>query len=173
MVGMLRIIISAVLLAACAPIGADQAADVRCQEVAFSRAAEARDRASFVSFLDDDARFVGNGVLRGPDEIAAAWQVFFADDGPTIKWRPQFVEVLASGDLALTRGPYRLLAAGPDGEVVEEWGTFNSVWRKDADDTWRVIFDAGSASDAEPSDSVRALLEQDDSCQSDAQAHIK
>ena len=161
---MQRLIISAILLVACTPVGADPVADVRCQEVAFSRAAEDRDLESFVSFLDVDARFVGNAVLRGPDEIAAAWQVFFADDGPTIKWRPQFVEVLASGDLAFTRGPYRLLATGPDGEAVEEWGTFNSVWRKDKDDTWRIILDAGSASDAEPSDSVRALLEQDDSC---------
>jgi ketosteroid isomerase-like protein len=161
---MQRLIISAILLVASAPVGADLVADVRCQEVAFSRAAEARDLASFVSFLDVDARFVGNGVLRGPDEIAAAWQVFFADDGPTIKWRPQFVEVLASGDLALTRGPYRVLAKGPDGEAVEEWGTFNSVWRKDADDTWRIILDAGNTSDAEPSANVRALLEQEDSC---------
>jgi ketosteroid isomerase-like protein len=161
---MLRIIISALLLAACAPIGADQAADVRCQEIAFSRAAEDRDLASFVSFLDADARFVGNGVLRGPDEIAAAWQVFFAADGPTIKWRPQFVEVLASGDLAFTRGPYRVLATGPDGEAVEEWGTFNSVWRKDADNNWRIILDAGSRSDGKPPDSALALLEKDDNC---------
>ena len=161
---MQRLIISAVLLVASAPVRADPVADVRCQEVAFSRAAEDRDLASFVSFLDVDARFVGNAVLRGPDEITAAWQVFFADDGPTIKWRPQFVEVLESGDLAFTRGPYRLLAKGPDGEAVEEWGTFNSVWRKDTDDAWRIILDAGNVSDAEPADSVRALLEQDDSC---------
>ena len=161
---MLRLIISALLLAACAPIAADPAADVRCQEIAFSRAAEDRDLASFVSFLDADARFVGNGVLRGPDEIAAAWQVFFAADGPTIRWRPQFVEVLASGDLAFTRGPYRVLATGPDGEAVEEWGTFNSVWRKDAANNWRIILDAGSRSNAEPSDSALALLEKDDNC---------
>ena len=161
---MQRPIISAIVLVASASVGADLVTDVRCQEVAFSRAAEDRDLASFVSFLDVDARFVGDGVLRGPDEIAAAWQVFFADDGPTIKWRPQFVEVLESGDLALTRGPYRMLAKGPDGEAVEEWGTFNSVWRKDTDDTWRIILDAGNPSNAEPSDSVRALLEQEDSC---------
>jgi len=161
---MKRLIISAVLLVASAPVWADPVADVRCQEVAFSHAAEGRDLAAFMSFLDVDARFVGNGVLRGPDEIAAAWQVFFAEDGPTIKWRPQFVEVLASGDLALTRGPYRLLAKGPDGEAVVQWGTFNSVWRKDADDNWHIIFDAGNASNGEPADSARALLEQDDSC---------
>lgn len=161
---MQRLILSAVLLVASAAAGADPVADVRCQEVAFSRAAEDRDLAAFVSFLDADARFVGTGVLRGPDEIAAAWQVFFEDDGPEIRWRPQFVEVLESGDLALTRGPYRVLAKGPNGEVVEEWGTFNSVWRKDADDTWRIILDAGSKSDANPSDGIRALLAQEDSC---------
>lgn len=161
---MRRLIISTFLLVASAPVAADLVADVRCREIAFSRSAEARDLASFLSFLDDDARFVGNEVLRGPDEIAAAWKVFFADDGPEIRWRPQFVQVLASGDLALTRGPYRMLAKGPDGEVIEQWGTFNSVWRKDADDTWRIIFDAGSTSDAEPSDGDRAVLTADDDC---------
>jgi ketosteroid isomerase-like protein len=161
---MQRLIISAVLLVASASCGADLVADVRCQEVAFSRAAEDRDLTSFVSFLDVDARFVGDGVLRGPDEIVAAWQVFFSTEGPTIKWRPQFVEVLESGDLAFTRGPYRVLAKGPDGEAIEEWGTFNSVWRKDTDDTWRIILDAGNPSVSEPSDSVRALLEQEDGC---------
>ena len=161
---MQRLIISTLLLVASASVAADLVADVRCREIAFSRAAEERDLASFLSFLDDDARFVGNEVLRGPDDIASAWQVFFAADGPTIKWRPQFVEVLASGDLALTRGPYRLLAEGPDGEAVEEWGTFNSIWRKDAKGHWRIIFDAGNPSDAEPPDSARALMEQEDSC---------
>lgn len=161
---MQRLILSAVLLVASAPVVSDLDADVRCREVAFSRTAEDRNLAEFVSFLDVDARFVGTGVLRGPDEIAAAWQVFFADDGPEIKWRPQFVEVLKSGDLALTRGPYRLRARGPDGELVEEWGTFNSIWRKDAKGNWRIIFDAGNAADTPPTDSARELLEQPDNC---------
>jgi len=143
---------------------ADRAAEVRCQEIAFSKAAEARDGAAFAALLHDDARFVGNSVLRGPAEIMAAWEVFFAEDGPLIKWRPQFVEVLEDDDLALTRGPYRIVTSDQDGNEVERWGTFNSVWQRTVDGNWRVVFDAGSASDDPPDDAVRTLLDAEDEC---------
>lgn len=143
---------------------ADVAGDVRCQDIAFSRSVEARDIEHFKSFLDTDARFVGNSVLRGPDEISAAWAVFFGDDGPAIKWRPQFVELLEDGTLALTRGPYRMIAEDPDGNRVENWGTFNSVWRKNADGEWRVIFDAGNSASTAPDEETQALLDAEDDC---------
>lgn len=143
---------------------ADDSTAVRCQEIAFSQSAENRNIEAFKSFLDSDARFVGNSVLTGPDEISAAWQVFFADDGPAIKWRPQFVEVLKDGLLALTRGPYRMISRDSEGNVVEHWGTFNSVWRKNKDGKWRVVFDAGSDAAKPPDEEIQALLEEEDTC---------
>ena len=143
---------------------ADPEAEVRCQEIGFSKAAERRDVDAFVAFIDDDARFVGRTVMRGPLDISAAWSAFFEDDGPAIKWRPRFVEVLADGNLALTRGPYRLIDRDADGASVERWGTFNSVWRKQADGTWRVVFDAGSPGNDKPDDATRAILEAEDDC---------
>ncbi len=138
--------------------------EVRCRETSFSRSAENRDIDAFRAFLDADARFVGGRVLRGPEEIVSAWQAFFADDGPEIKWRPQFVEVLDDGTLALTRGPYRTISRSADGDVVERWGTFNSVWRVNDDGTWLVVFDAGSPAESPPDDATRALLDQEDDC---------
>jgi len=84
---------------------ADVTEDVRCREIAFSLSVENQDPAAFESFIDADARFVGNSVSRGPAEVAEAWSAFFADNGPDIKWRPQFVEILEDGNLALSRGP--------------------------------------------------------------------
>jgi len=153
---------AAISLAACAV--ADVSNDVRCQETAFSRSVENKDIDAFKSFLDDDARFVGRSVDRGPDEITTAWQVFFSDDGPAIKWRPQYVEVLQDGTLALTRGPYRMSSKDSDGKMVEHWGTFNSIWRKNSDGDWRVVFDAGSAAATPPDEETQALLEQEDTC---------
>lgn len=138
--------------------------DVRCREIAFSRSVENKNIESFRSFLDVDARFVGRAVDRGPDEISASWRIFFSDGGPNIKWRPQFVEVLVDRSLALTRGPYRMIAEDPDGNPVESWGTFNSVWRKNSDGEWRIIFDAGSTSATPPNEETQALLEQEDDC---------
>lgn len=143
---------------------ADPQTEVRCREIAFSQSVENKDIDSFTSFLDSDARFVGSSVLRGPEEITAAWQVFFSDDGPAIKWRPKFVEILEEGTLALTRGPYRMIATDPEGNSVESWGTFNSVWRKNPDDVWRVVFDAGNIAAAPPDEEAQALLEQEDAC---------
>lgn len=138
---------------------ADLTADVRCREIAFSRAAEQRDADSFVSFIDDDARFVGVGVLHGPSAVAEGWQAFFEDDGPAIEWRPQFVEVLDDGQLALSRGPYRVTVKGEDGSESERWGTFNSVWRRQPDGVWKVVFDAGSPAAEPPAEDLRALLD--------------
>jgi ketosteroid isomerase-like protein len=120
---------------------------VRCREIGFSKSVENLNRNLFPTFIDPDARFVGNKVDRSREAIAEAWRVFFADDGPLIKWRPQFVEVLESGDLALTRGPYRII-----------------VWRLNDDGEWLVVFDAGSFPDETPTDEQRALLDAGDDC---------
>lgn len=143
---------------------ADIIDDVRCLEIAFSQSAERRNIESFRSFIDDDARFVGSTVTRGPAEIVAAWQPFFAADGPAIKWRPQFVEVLEDGTLALTRGPYRMIAKDADGKPVEHWGTFNSIWRMNADGEWRIVFDAGNSASTPPDGGTQALLDEEDDC---------
>jgi ketosteroid isomerase-like protein len=144
---------------------ADVTDDVRCREIAFSLSVENQDPAAFASFIDADARFVGSSISRGPVEVAAAWSAFFADDGPNIKWRPQFVEVLKDGKLALSRGPYRMITRDPEGKTAVHWGTFNSVWRRHADGIWKVVFDAGNTSAGAPSEEVQTLLDQDTDCQ--------
>ena len=98
------------------------------------------------------------------DPADAAWAVFFQDDGPVIRWRPRFVEVLENGKLALSRGPYRTRTRDADGKVTEQWGTFNSIWRLNADGEWRVVFDAGSPAADEPDDATKALLDAATDC---------
>ena len=145
-----------------APAFADLVDEVRCREIAFSQSAENKDAEAFASFIDADARFVGNSVIKGPQAITEAWASFFAEDGPAIKWRPQFVEVLEDGKLALTRGPYRMIVRDAEDKLVEGWGTFNSVWRMQKDGSWKVVFDAGNIASEAPAAEVQALLAQDD-----------
>jgi uncharacterized protein (TIGR02246 family) len=160
----MRISTASLFLLLGSPILAAPLDEVRCREIGFSLAAEARDAEQFASFIDADARFVGNSVLHGTEAIVEAWSVFFTADGPSIKWRPRFVEVLEDGTLALTRGPYRLIATDESGNRTESWGTFNSVWRKQDDGSWKVVFDAGSQATETPADEVKALLDQESGC---------
>lgn len=133
--------------------------DVRCVEIAFAESVANRDVDAFRDLLHPDARFVGAGVARGRDEILAAWAPFFERDRPLLSWRPEVVEVLESGNLALSRGPYRLQRHDADGKVSEEWGTYNSVWQKQRDGSWQIVFDAGSPRPEPPPAAQRALIE--------------
>ena len=110
---------------------------VRAREAAFAKTMADRDLAGFESFLSPEAVFVGaGGVLRGPKEIAGVWKKFYEGPRAPFSWTPGYVEVLESRGLALSSGP----VLDPDGTRV---GTFNSVWRREADGVWRVVFDNG------------------------------
>ena len=161
---MMKTLISAVACLAATTAIADPGDDVRCREIGFSKSAENRDMHAFRSFIDADARFVSNEVLRGIDAVTEAWAIFFTAPGPTIKWRPEVIEVLENGTLALSRGPYRVTSQNADGNSVESWGTFNSIWRVNDDGQWRVVFDAGSPAASAPDDKAKALLEAEDDC---------
>lgn len=159
--------IASLMLMSLAPTAAlaDVVHDVRCHEIKFSQSVENKDADAFALFLDSDARFIGSSVQRGAGEVIKAWSVFFVENAPTIKWRPQYVEVLNDGTLALSRGPFHMTVIADSGETVHYWGTFNSIWRKQSDDSWKIIFDAGNEAAEPPSEDVQAILDEEDDCQ--------
>ncbi|MFC4311881.1 YybH family protein [Steroidobacter flavus] len=119
---------------------ADQATlakEVRAAEQAFAASMAARDHAAFTRHLAEDAVFFdGEKAMRGKAAIAAAWKAYYEGPNPPFSWAPENIEVLDSGALAYSSGP----VLDPKGKRV---GTFNSVWRREADGTWRVVFDKG------------------------------
>lgn len=103
-------------------------------ELAFAATMAARDHQAFRSFLADEAVFLTTeDTLRGGETVAAGWKPLFEGDTPPFSWRPDRVEVLDSGDLALSTGP----VIAPDGTPL---GRFTSIWRRDSAG-WRVVFD--------------------------------
>ena len=137
----------AALLAA--PAAADTNArlqeQVRQTETAFAKTMADRDHAAFVSFLADEAVFFGSTrVLRGKAAVAAGWKPLYEAREAPFSWRPEKVEVLDSGTLALSSGP----VFDPSGKQT---GTFTSVWRREADGKWRIVFDKGCAYCPQPS----------------------
>ena len=116
---------------------ADLATDLRATEEAFAQTMADRDHEAFTSFLADEAVFFGrSGEIRGKAAVAAAWKPFFEGNAAPFSWQPESATVLDSGTLGLTSGP----VSAPDGTRV---GTFNSVWRRGGDGSWKVVFDRG------------------------------
>lgn len=117
---------------------ASAAAEVRAREIAFAQTMTDRDLDAFLRFVAPDAVFFnGSEPIRGREAVARAWAPFFEGPSAPFSWHPDVVEVLDSGDLALSSGPVR----DPAGNPV---GRFNSIWRKGADGRWLVVFDKGS-----------------------------
>lgn len=110
--------------------------EVRQTETAFAKTMADRDHAAFASFLAADTVFFGRGVLRGKAAVADAWKGSYQGQAAPFSWAPENVEVLDSGELGFSSGP----VFDPAGKRV---GTFNSIWRKEKDGKWRIIFDNG------------------------------
>ena len=116
---------------------AEVAADLRATEEAFARTMADRDHQAFVSFLAEETVFFGQrGEIRGKEAVAAAWKPLYERPEAPFSWQPESATVLDSGTLGLTSGP----VLAPDGSRI---GTFNSVWRRGSDGSWKVVFDRG------------------------------
>jgi len=110
---------------------------VRATEQAFARTMADRDHTAFATFLADDAIFMSEKrTLRGKPQVMEGWKGFYAGADAPFSWEPEKVEVLESGTLALSTGAVH----NPQGDRI---GTFNSIWRREADGHWRVVFDKG------------------------------
>lgn len=137
----LPIIVAALLALAVRPGVAESSGElvrqVRAVETAFAKTMADRDWAAFQTHIAAEAVFFSRqGVLRGRNAVAVGWKPYFEGAKAPFSWEPEQVEVLDSGTLALSCGP----VMDPEGKRI---GTFQSVWRLEADGRWRIVFDKG------------------------------
>lgn len=114
------------------------ARQVRDAENGFAATMAARDYKAFATFIADDAVFFGgdNKAFRGKAAVLESWKGFYVKPDAPFSWRSESVEVLDSGKLAHSSGP----VMNPKGARV---GAFNSIWRRESDGSWKVVFDKG------------------------------
>ncbi len=111
---------------------------VMATERAFAKTMVDRDLAAFASYVATDTIFFsGPKPLHGKPAVVEFWAKYYAGPSAPFSWEPKEVEVLDAGDLAISSGP----AYDPSGK---QFGTFTSIWRREAPNTWRIIFDKGN-----------------------------
>ena len=107
-------------------------------ERAFAKTMADRDQTAFAKFVSEEAIFfAGDKQLHGKQEVISWWKDFFTKPEAPFSWEPETVEVLSSGTLALSTGPVH----NAQGKLI---GTFSSIWRLEAPNTWRIVFDKGN-----------------------------
>jgi ketosteroid isomerase-like protein len=116
---------------------AKRKAEVTAAETAFAKTMADRDFSAFMTHIADDAIFInGKAPLRGKAAIGAFWKQFFEKPAAPFAWKPEVVEVLATGDIAYSDGP----VTNPAGA---HFMTYVSTWRRESNGKWLVVLDNG------------------------------
>jgi|ERR1044072_8631126 ketosteroid isomerase-like protein len=111
-------------------------------EQAFSKMAEEKDaREAFMTFIADDGLLFRPGAVNGKK-----WMIEHpvppSDKKPLLAWQPSFAGMSVSGDMGFTTGPWEAKADIKD-EKPSGYGHFVTVWKKQADGSWKFVVDLG------------------------------
>ncbi len=97
---------------------------------------------AFWFYADSNAVVKGrnDSLIKGREAI----RNFFSADHfktATVKWSPDFVDASESGDMGYTYGHYVWQAKDTAGRISESKGVFHTVWKKQADGSWKYTWD--------------------------------
>jgi uncharacterized protein (TIGR02246 family) len=124
-------------------VAAEQA-KIRDIESGWVQEAAAKDVEKAAGHYTDDAVLIisGSPAAKGKDAIHAAWKALLEDPNVKLTFSADRVELSASGDMATTKGSYTLTVTNPKTKKpIEDKGSYLTVYKKQADGSWKVIED--------------------------------
>lgn len=136
---LLWVVLAALLTAG---VRADPKADLLSADTAFSaRAAKDGVLQAFLAVATADTKLLSE-TGKGFDAVKSG----FKDMPPTatLTWKPVQAEASMAGDLGYTWGRYEYRDRTADGKPVVETGTYVTIWRRQADGSWKVVLDGGT-----------------------------
>jgi len=97
---------------------------------------------AFYEFADSNAviKREDDRLIKGKELIKLYYQnpAYLKD---SVSWKPDFVEVSVDGTLAYTYGIYTWKVKDSVGKETIFKGVFHTVWKKQADGTWKYVWD--------------------------------
>ena len=96
---------------------------------------------AFEYFAADNAVLLrGTEIVEGKNAIIEM-MAGQSSENTSLIWEPDYIDVASSGDLAYTYGKFTYSMIGPEGDTLSSNGIFHTVWRKQADGTWKYVWD--------------------------------
>lgn len=100
--------------------------------------------AAFLANIAPDGVMLGEGYAsRG--RTAVEHQYAKLKPGTTLVWKPVIVDVAASGEIGYTTGTWELHVPGENGQPIVRTGRYMTIWKRQADGTWKFVLDGGVA----------------------------
>jgi ketosteroid isomerase-like protein len=114
-------------------------------DLAFARATAERRLEGFSSFLSEDVMSIRPNmpVVEGTKALAGRWAPMLNDPAMSITWQPLEAVISDGGDMGFTVGSYEVAKSGPQGRSVDGTGKYITIWKRQLDGAWKVVFDSG------------------------------
>ena len=142
------------LIAACSPSNRPAASpdQLLAAERAFDSVTAVQRVDGWTSFFADSGREIpdqGDAVV-GPAAIREHMRGFFADTAQSLRWHADYARLATGGDLGYTVGRWKVLRRDSTGEHAVARGKYLTVWRRQADGSWKVEADIGNTEPPAP-----------------------
>src|SRR5580693_5779696 len=113
-------------------------------EAKFARDVAARGGAAFADWFADDGVAMGNGAQPQIGKVAIAKSANWSPKDYQLTWTPTDALMGPSGDMGYTWGHYEGRAKDAHGNPVVTSGRYITMWRREANGSWKVVLDAGA-----------------------------
>lgn len=131
--------------AGCSDTGAADAQAIKAKSEDWIKAAAAKDAAKFASVYADDATimFANEPAFKGIDAIKNVMTPSMQDPNYALSFKMDRIEV--SGILAYVQGTLSHTTTGRDGKPFVDTGKFLTIWKKQADGSWKIVADISNS----------------------------
>jgi uncharacterized protein (TIGR02246 family) len=141
-------------LSACGSKADPKAEEQRLMETsrAWSRVAQSGDVDAILAYWSDDAVVIqpGQEVTRGREPLRAMIERMNKLPGFAISWEPLEARISDAGDMGYLIERTQLTINGPDGKPVTQQYRAVTIWRKQADGSWKNVVDISNPGPAAP-----------------------
>jgi ketosteroid isomerase-like protein len=113
-------------------------------EARFAKDVLAKGGAGFAEWFADDGVALGNGAAPLIGKVAIAKSATWSPKDYQLTWTPTDAMMGPSGDMGYTWGHYEGRSKDANGNPVLTSGRYITMWRQQADGSWKVVLDAGA-----------------------------
>ncbi len=111
----------------------------------FNQATQEHRLEGWMQYWDDYGVIDRAHPITGKDAVRAELTPQWEDPNFHLSWTPTAAHALPGGKKGFTWGTWLLTSVDKDGKPVKMTGEYLTVWRKNAEGKWKIIWDGGSA----------------------------